>query len=655
MQRSSRHLAKLEDAGSNPADLPFLARELPLWRKIRAEMPPPALVAAAASARSAGDWRAAANLLPVTIDVDLAAVRARFGTASADRLEDDLHHLCLDLLWWHLPRHRGGRSTLQAQVSAVLAPRSGAATEPLVRLRLPKSPTGPQRVHLSVSTLAELEHERWYYAPRPTWDAREASSLARLWDAPPVFALLESGDYREAWQQCGITLDFDDLSCLQSPSMSPTSPVGVAELATEAGAAFGVDQVATLFGAYLTINLPSLRAEASDPSDYLEVPVRIPTSSVPPDLALIAAGLLSPDALHPLMLPAASRAGFASPGTDPDGTATATATAVATAAATPTAAATASDAATPTAAAAPHAAAPPTSAAAPASAAATAAAPHAAAPPTSAAAPASATATATAAAPHAAAPPTSAAAPASAAAAATKSPTLRDRTFRTFTLSGDMSDTPDSGRQDPRLGSRASGQLARGDQAAFRVRCGGDWHRLGIAGGALTLHDHDEQEQVRESALRALGGDSHGCFGVEQAWQQGGGRLPRALHEHRRALMHRLQFGDTGHLLRGLSDGTVDPRMRAHNGWSLMHMAVWLDHERVLPVLLDAGVPVDGADRIGRTPLYEAVMQGGDPAFVRDLLAAGADPKAETVHGTTPAHVARYYHAGRDLEFLANL
>ncbi|WP_433055159.1 hypothetical protein [Dactylosporangium sp. CS-033363] len=63
----------MEDAGSIPAGLPFLDRELPLWRKIRAEMPSPALVAAAASARASGDWRAAASLLPVTIDIDLAA------------------------------------------------------------------------------------------------------------------------------------------------------------------------------------------------------------------------------------------------------------------------------------------------------------------------------------------------------------------------------------------------------------------------------------------------------------------------------------------------------------------------------------------------------------------------------------------------------
>ncbi|WP_426509679.1 ankyrin repeat domain-containing protein [Dactylosporangium sp. McL0621] len=118
--------------------------------------------------------------------------------------------------------------------------------------------------------------------------------------------------------------------------------------------------------------------------------------------------------------------------------------------------------------------------------------------------------------------------------------------------------------------------------------------------------------------------------------------------------MHRLQFGDTEYLLRGLADGTIDPRMRANNGWSLLHMAIWLDHERALPALLAAGVPVDGADRIGRTPLYEAVMQGGSPELIRGLLAAGADPMAETAHGATPRYAARNYSNGRDLSFLAS-
>jgi hypothetical protein len=490
-----------------------------LWRNIRAEMPPPELVAAAASARAGGDWRAAAALMPVTVDVDLAGVHARFGAGAADRLEDDLRHLALDLLWWHLPRHRGGRSTLQAQVAAVLAPRARASWEPLLHLRLPQSPTGPQRAHLSVVTLADLRDQRWYYAPRYTWDVRETEGLAEQWAAPEVFALLAAGDYHQAWRHCGITLDFDDLSCLQRPATSPTSPVGVATLAREAAEAFGVDRVATMLGAYLTLHVSSLRAEPSDPSEYLEIPVRIPTTSVPPDLALLAAGLLSPSDLHPLIRDVA-----------------------------------------------------------------------------------------------------------------TKSPTLRDRTFRTYTLTGDL---PDS-------------------LAFFRSRCGGVWHRLTITGGALTLLDHDEPEQRREAALRALGGESHGCYAVEQAWQQGGPRLPKALHEYRRGIMHRLQFGDTEYLLRGLAGGTIDPRMRANNGWSLLHMAIWLDHERALPALLAAGVPVDGADRIGRTPLYEAVMQGGSPELIRGLLAAGADPMAETVHGATPRYAARNYSNGRDLSFLAN-
>ncbi|WP_426509680.1 hypothetical protein ACPPVO_02400 [Dactylosporangium sp. McL0621] len=240
----------MEDAGSNPVGLPIDPRELPLWRNIRAEMPPPELVAAAASARARGDWRAAATLMPVTVDVDLAVVRARFGAGPADRLEDDLRHLALDLLWWHLPRHRGGRSTLQAQVAAVLAPRARASGEPLLHLRLPQSPTGPQRAHLSVVTLADLRDQRWYYAPRYTWDVRETGGLAEQWAAPEVFALLAAGDYHQAWRHCGITLDFDDLSCLQRPATSPTSPVGVATLAREAAEAFGVDRVATMLGAY---------------------------------------------------------------------------------------------------------------------------------------------------------------------------------------------------------------------------------------------------------------------------------------------------------------------------------------------------------------------------------------------------------------------
>ncbi|MFI5906056.1 ankyrin repeat domain-containing protein [Dactylosporangium sp. NPDC051541] len=554
----------MEDAGSNPAGLPINPRELPLWRNIRSQMPSRALVAAAAAARSEGDWRTAATLMPVTVDIDLNTVHNTYGSEATAALEDDLRHLCLDLLWWHLPRHAGGRGTLQPQVSAVLAPRINAANSPLLRLKLPKSPQGPQRGELSVVTLPDLEYVRWFYTPRYTWDVRCIEDQTSLWTGDDIFALLAEGNLTEAWSRCGITVEFDNPQALQRPGFSPTSPIGVANLAREAAAAFEVDQVNTLFSSSLTLNLPDLTAELADLGDWMEVPVRIPTSPVPPELALITAGLMTLDDLHPLVAPVAAQSPIAAP----------------------------------------------SSIAAPS--------------------------------PIAVPGPTAARSPAAPKGPiATKSPTLRDRTFRTYTPTPHISDK--SLRGVPNVSVPVD----------VYVRCNGVWHRVSLTNGRLTLHvQHSDEERQREEMLRALGGEVGGCLAVEEAWTAGGGRLPRKLHEYRRGIMRRLQFGDTELLLQGLADGAIDPRMRAGNGWSLLHMAVWLDHERVLPVLLGEGVAVDVRDRIGRTPLYEAVMHGGDVAFIRALLDVGADPHAETVHGATPASAARNYAYERDLKFL---
>ncbi|MEV8513541.1 hypothetical protein [Dactylosporangium sp. NPDC051484] len=562
-------------------------------------MPSPALVAAAAEARASGDWRGAAALMPVDVDIDLAKVRDDFGAEATAALEDDLRHLCLDLLWWHLPRHRGGMTTLQGSVSAVLAPKSGAGTAPLLRVRLPRSPTGPQRVQLGVATLAELEYERWYLAPRYTWDVRETADLRSVWEEPQVYSLLSDGDFESAWRRCGITLNFTDLAALQRPSAAPTSPLGVAEQARAAARAFGVESVATLFGAYLTLHVPAstahasnprtadpsaslatdppapltaapsaslaadafgpLTADPSDPSEWHEVPVRIPTGTAPPDLALIAAGLMSPSELHPLMrsalfpdalLPGVSLPGVSLPNAFP------------------------SDALSP-----------------------------------------------------------GALFPDALPSDDALSPDVLSRLF------SDIGVSPEPPRQ----------------FGYFRARCRDDWHRLSIVGGTLQLHDHDEVEQLREAAMHSLGGAFSGCYAVREAWHTGAGRLPRALRDHRREVVERLQHGDTDFLLAGLADGTIDPRMRAGNGWSLLHMVMWLDHERALGPLLAAGLEIDVRDRIDRTPLYAAVMNGADPELIRRLLAAGADPRAETIHGAWPAAVASSRGDWRDLRFLTEL
>ncbi|MFC5003175.1 ankyrin repeat domain-containing protein [Dactylosporangium cerinum] len=519
--------------------LTVLRPDLPQWRRIRAESLPRPVVDAAAAARAAGDWAGAAAL--ARCDVDVRFDPGRFDAAALEALYDDLRHLSVDLLWWHLPRHRGGMSTLQAMVSAILAPRAGADLAPLIRVRLPKSPTGPQRLQLTVTTLAEIEHERWYFAPRYTWDVREAAAVRAAWggsadrmpfltpDGQPLppeafgggtdaaaetertWRSLTDGDLVGAWRRCGIDVSAVDPEALQRPSGPPTLPVGVADEARAAAAAFGVDQVSTLYGASLALTVHDLTAEAHDVSEYLEIQTRILTGSVPPDLALIAAGHQRPGDLHPLVKDALFPSSVATQGAP----------------------------------------------------------------------------------------------------------------------------VP------PALGASA------------RVRCQGAWHRVEVTGGALRLPDHDEEEQLRERMLRTLGGTSSGCYATQATWTTGKGRLPHALAAQVRELKHRMQHGDTDWLLDGLDRGVIDPHVRDANGWSLLHLAMWVDFTRVLPVLLAAGVPVDARDHIGRTPLYLAVMDGGPPELMRRLLAEGADPRAETVHGSYPAYVARSRQQWQDLKFVA--
>ncbi len=333
-------------------------------------------------------------------------------------------------------------------------------------------------------------------------------------DTERIWQRLVAGDLVGAWAAGGIDVAGVDAEALQRPTAPPTLPVGVAAEARAAAAAFGVAQVSTLYGASLTLTVDGMTAEALDVSEYLEVPTRILTGSVPPDLALLAAGRQRPADLHPL---------------------------------------------------------------------------------------------------------------------------VRDALF--------PGSVADHGVPARTVGATAA------DPA--RVRCQGVWHRMEVTGGTLRLLDHTEEEQLRERMLRTLGGTSSGCYAVQAAWTTGAGRLPRALADRRREVKHRMQHGDTDWLLDGLRRGVIDPHMRDANGWSLLHLVMWVDFERVLPLLLAAGVPVDARDRIGRTPLYLAVMNGGPPELMRRLLAEGADPRAETVHGAYPSHVAHSRQYWQDLTFFA--
>ncbi|KUJ65234.1 hypothetical protein ACZ90_49630 [Streptomyces albus subsp. albus] len=76
-----------------------------------------------------------------------------------------------------------------------------------------------------------------------------------------------------------------------------------------------------------------------------------------------------------------------------------------------------------------------------------------------------------------------------------------------------------------------------------------------------------------------------------------------------------------------------------------------LDHEPLLPRLLEGGADLEALDHRGRTPLFVAVNDAGSPTLVRDLLAAGARIDVEDDQGLSLGDLIDRYKR-RDLRFL---
>jgi hypothetical protein len=170
---------------------------------------------------------------------------------------------------------------------------------------------------------------------------------------------------------------------------------------------------------------------------------------------------------------------------------------------------------------------------------------------------------------------------------------------------------------------------------AVRVRCGRAWHDVQVREGRLVALAHTEVEIQRETALGGLGGPVRGCAAALRDWRTGYGRLPKRLRWQRDRLFHCARGGRTD-LVLSMLDAGFDPGVVGGGGVTLLHLLARLDHERLLPRLLAAGLPINGPDKEGATPLHHAERAGADDV-VAALHEVGANPGLTDRFGRLPS------------------
>ncbi|KAK0702764.1 ankyrin repeat-containing domain protein [Lasiosphaeris hirsuta] len=89
----------------------------------------------------------------------------------------------------------------------------------------------------------------------------------------------------------------------------------------------------------------------------------------------------------------------------------------------------------------------------------------------------------------------------------------------------------------------------------------------------------------------------------------------------------------------------------SNRGKTVLHMSAERGNVRLVEMMLDHGVDVDGADGCGRTALHYAAG-GAHVEVVARLLAAGADPEVRNHEGISPLHAAAYVECEPIIELL---
>ncbi|MEV0902411.1 ankyrin repeat domain-containing protein [Actinoplanes sp. NPDC049802] len=298
------------------------------WRTVRRYAVPAPMIHRATERRLAGDWRGACSAADVAVDLDLSEINRRFGTATADRIEEDLRHFAPDLLRWHLPRRPStGHTALSPRrlsvldhydddlILAVGSPRTGYGRQQL-RLFLSSEPLQTSQPPNAYSGYHTREPCTWHMAvdgdlPRHVWDARHTGELLTWYGLEPaphdhlVWGLHDTERFLRAWAELGV--DIPERKVKINPHMALGYWYRLPEIVRTVREAVATTPGRIVAGwkdrSYLSFTPAgdgrlAMNFYVYDPRDAY---IPLERLGLPLDALLIQLGLLDPDHLHPLI------------------------------------------------------------------------------------------------------------------------------------------------------------------------------------------------------------------------------------------------------------------------------------------------------------------------------------------------------------------
>ncbi|WP_051941633.1 hypothetical protein [Phaeacidiphilus oryzae] len=314
--------------GTQNADPTGDARLL-CWRRVREFAVPPSMIETATAHRLRGDWAGACAAARVDADLDLRRIARTHGRGLAARIRADLRRLAPELLRWHLPRTLPD-GLLRPGLTVALA-RYGGDPAAAGRLHLvartpPAWAAGGQRISLALWEGGGGRHpDRRFRLDlhRHLWDADRAGELRLRSGADRTSAGgAEAAELAEAaglaeWEfaRCAVERWSEEARILLRAEGGLPGPVAV-----RLGR-----------GRRLLLTPDGGRTEEDGRNG--PPPPLLPDAATwgLPDLALLRAGLIEPDRLHPLVAealapqaqaqarrgPQTRRPGATGPGRDP--------------------------------------------------------------------------------------------------------------------------------------------------------------------------------------------------------------------------------------------------------------------------------------------------------------------------------------------------